>query len=503
MPKRRDRSGSRRAWVEGAILALVALFNLIGNVTIHSPPRFDGAGYAVLARSLLNGQGYREIHLPGHPPHAHFPPGYPAVLAALWSFTGVSSESAHVFSMICTLVVIIGVWSWLRRIEPSRTAWWLALALACNWRIGREGGAILSEPLFLLETALILLAVQRGRSGIVIGLLLGAAILTRHVGIGLALAVGVDLIWRGHRKRAILAGLFAFVVVAPWLRWLAITRRPSQFDLVPQSGILALIADQALFYIRRIPDQIIGPIVEVGTVFHPGLAAPVTAFALGATALTLIGWLRMLRVPRRRLAGLIPLLTLPILLTWPFTEAGRFLVPLVPMILMGTAEGLNFAMNAIRKLIYPNIEIPPGTARRVANRAALFLFVISLPYSVYALVSGRNPAQESAHSDFDAACRWIAENAARGGVVLTRHPAEVFWQTGLQAVTPPDNDDSEAITQIIERYRITILLVDDDRYIGAPANPLRRYVETRPEGDPTLRLRKRWDRAAVYVISRT
>ena len=47
----------------------------MSNTRFHSPPRFDGAGYAVLAESLLAGQGYREIDHPERPPHAHYPPG--------------------------------------------------------------------------------------------------------------------------------------------------------------------------------------------------------------------------------------------------------------------------------------------------------------------------------------------------------------------------------------------------------------------------------------------
>jgi len=47
-----------------------------------------------------------------------------------------------------------------------------------------------------------------------------------------------------------------------------------------------------------------------------------------------------MRTPRRRLAGLIALFTLALLLVWPFTEAGRFLFPIVPFLLVGATEAL-------------------------------------------------------------------------------------------------------------------------------------------------------------------
>ena len=45
----------------------------------------DDAMYVVLAKALASGEGYRYLNLPGHPAATHFPPGYPAFLAALWT----------------------------------------------------------------------------------------------------------------------------------------------------------------------------------------------------------------------------------------------------------------------------------------------------------------------------------------------------------------------------------------------------------------------------------
>ena len=47
------------------------------------------------------------------------------------------------------------------------------------------------------------------------------------------------------------------------------------------------------------------------------------------------GWVRTLQTARRRLVGMIAFITLSLLFAWPFTEAGRFLIPLVPMVLVG------------------------------------------------------------------------------------------------------------------------------------------------------------------------
>ena len=66
------RSGNN-PWLTGSMIAAVTLGSALLNTDFHSPPRFDGAGYAVLAESLASGRGYREIDRPGSPRHAHFP----------------------------------------------------------------------------------------------------------------------------------------------------------------------------------------------------------------------------------------------------------------------------------------------------------------------------------------------------------------------------------------------------------------------------------------------
>lgn len=104
-----------RFWLTGTLLAIVASVSVSWDLDLHAPPRFDGAGYAILAKALLSGQGYREIDRPGAPLHAHFPPGYPAALSSIWLITGPSVLTAHVFSTVCVVVATLAAWQWLGR----------------------------------------------------------------------------------------------------------------------------------------------------------------------------------------------------------------------------------------------------------------------------------------------------------------------------------------------------------------------------------------------------
>jgi hypothetical protein len=429
----------------------------------------------VLGEALASGRGYREIDVPDSPRHAHFPPGYPAALALLWRSFGRSAVAAHGFSAACTVTAVLLAYRWFGTLYPPRRALFLGLALALNWTWGRGGGAIQSEPLYSVwELLAVLATVRAGRcggigAGIVLGIILAGCVLTRHVGLCLVAASAVDLCLRKRWRVLWVAMPTAAVLVFPWIVWLAVVRHNTQIDMLASVGLTARVGSQALFYLERLPDQITGPLVEVATVFHHSRVAALAAdfWAACASAVLIGGWTKTLQTPRRRLAGLIAFITLALLLVWPFTEAGRFLVPLVPFMLVGATEGIG----ELAALVAP---------RRARDWALGIVLAASIPYTAYSVVSGRALAQRQTHAHFDAACRWITEDATRPGPILTRHPGEVFWQTGRQAVAP-DATDPEAISAMIGRLGVAYLLIDDDRYANAGPNLLARYLARFPD----------------------
>src|SRR4051794_4207099 len=166
---------------------------MVGHGDFSSPPRYDGAGYAVLARSLTEGKGYRAIDHPDQPRHVHFPPGYPAFLAIVQGVAGSSAHTLHRASSLCTVGATLAAWCWFRRIYPrdAALALTLGLALAINGFWARPGTAIQSEPLYELLCQLTILvapvsaSTPRPGPGVALGILMAACLLTRHVGVGL------------------------------------------------------------------------------------------------------------------------------------------------------------------------------------------------------------------------------------------------------------------------------------------------------------------------------
>jgi len=70
-----------RHWLFSGILFLIFFFAYQYTFDSKLDLGGDNGGYYILGKALSSGQGYTNIHYIGNPPHSHFPPGYPALLA--------------------------------------------------------------------------------------------------------------------------------------------------------------------------------------------------------------------------------------------------------------------------------------------------------------------------------------------------------------------------------------------------------------------------------------
>lgn len=455
------------------ILLLLMLGFIVPAVHFAAPPRFDETGYCILAKSLAEGHGYREIEKPDTPRHAHFPPGWPVALALVWKALPetqtVRVASAHAFTIFCW-IGSVSVWGlWFKRVA-GRGAFPLFLALAVNWLWIRLAGELRSESLFLLLAAVAIGRITEIQSKINwkqalwLGFVVGVAVLTRQVGVALAGAVVVELSLRNEMRAAGIAGGVASIVVLPWVLWQKFAGTANQAELLVQDelsrSLARRLADQALFYARRLPDSLFGPYVETATVFtgKPFIALVATVVAIFFCVILLVGLRAMFKQAATRPAALYFSLTMAILLVWPFTEAGRFLIPLVPVTLLAGWMGL---LESVRR-------VPEHGLTRFFNErnlATLILF-LTMPFGLYTWQKNARNDPAAADADFNNATGWMRERLPADSVILARHPGDVYWRTGLKSVPWPNANDSGQMAAIPTNSGETYLLVDQGRFVG-------------------------------------
>jgi 4-amino-4-deoxy-L-arabinose transferase-like glycosyltransferase len=223
------RAARRVPWP--VVLAVVALVLRLGLIiaTHRFAPNNDPADYDHIARSIANGHGYPPTLLaaPGTP-SALRPPGYPLLLALVYLLGGhwLAGRVANALLgvVVVWLVYLIAKVLWTERhglIAGGLAAIFPPL-IALN-------GSLLSEPLFLVFELLVVWAVlgyQDGRRRLlraaVIGVLCGAAALTRSVGLLLPIAAIAGLLAAPDTNRrqavesvtAVLAAMC--LTIAPW-----------------------------------------------------------------------------------------------------------------------------------------------------------------------------------------------------------------------------------------------------------------------------------------------
>jgi hypothetical protein len=225
----RGRPPSRDALVTLAV-ALAARLAVALWASGRFPPAEDGHYYDVLARRLANGQGFTWLWPDGAVTFAaHYPVGYPALLAMAYVVFGASTTVAMGVNAV---VGAIGAFAAHLLADASGARGWAAraagLSVALHPALVPYTAALMTEGITasLLMVAAVAVARARGAEHPVrwvaaAGAVLGAATLVRPQSLVLAplfggLASRPTSTWRGRLAAAAVATGMALACVMPW-----------------------------------------------------------------------------------------------------------------------------------------------------------------------------------------------------------------------------------------------------------------------------------------------
>jgi hypothetical protein len=193
------------------------------------PPSADGSYYHTLATRLASGVGYTWLWPDGVVTYAaHYPIGYPAILAAAYAAFGAAPVVAMVVNAILGATVAAAAHALLSRATSPRLALTGAFAVAIHPALVPYTAAVMTEGVTaaLLAASAALAARARAdgatwpRASVVLaGLVLGVATLVRPQSVLLAPVFGWLAVGGAWRARALSAGAvtaLALLVCAPW-----------------------------------------------------------------------------------------------------------------------------------------------------------------------------------------------------------------------------------------------------------------------------------------------
>ena len=430
-----DTETHQRRW-PARCLAIAVLVLYLGSVGPQWYVSSDSALYLLLGKNLAAGDGYTLWDTP----HAHVPPGFPAILA-IYRWLGLDEmrwlNLAMSLTALATLTLVY--WAMQTLVAPNR-----ALLITALVALGQEmhlaAGMQLSDLPCMLLVWLGLWAYLRGTAGdkpacLELGTLaLLASCWTRVIVFPLAAAAGLGLLLstnQRHRRRifgnavGLAVGLTASVALFyQWAAW-ATTQTPvptygHHFSSLANRDIGAWLAGPVRHFYETGPH-----IMRLFT----GQSAPELLALLVFWLPIAIGTVRS--VQRREMVvacALIGYLASVLVLRTMFS---RYLLPVAPLLAMNWLDGIA-AMVAMRS---PYRHWAP----RIAIGAAILLMAISLPKVVRLAIAVHQEPFANYRADWELLRQTAADlrrHAQPGDrFISSRAQRQLSWLSGM-ASTP-------------------------------------------------------------------
>jgi hypothetical protein len=308
---------------------------------------YDDGIYALLAKALAGGDGYRLTFLPVELPGIMYPPVYPLSLAPFWTLAG-SQESALAGMKVANGLYIglaAGVFTFLLvdlRVLPVPLAVAVALLSFVSGTMMLVTAGVLSEPLYMVLLFAAIWVTDGGEDepGVsrlaAAGILCALVVLTRTVGVAVVAAMAIGL-WRRYGwKTAGKALAVTVLFLTPWLAFTVANSGQVPTALVPRYGsylqlYLSNIGGSPGFAFEIFSANVGAILQTLGAKLIPQFG-PILESVTGAVlvGLAMLGSVRI--VKNAPTAAIYPWIYLALISVWSFPPF-RFLFILFPLLL--------------------------------------------------------------------------------------------------------------------------------------------------------------------------
>jgi hypothetical protein len=533
-------AGMEHSMRDKAVLAAVFLLALAPSLYVMSlstgVPHLGGLEddgiYWLCAKSLAQDHGYRILSLPGEPFQTKYPPLFPLLLSLVWRIwpaaPGNLAAGAALVWVFLPLVLLVS-WRLFSQYGLGKLrACTLILLMGWSPIVAYLCSTLMAEMMF---ACLLLLALHfaenaanpssAGWTPIAASLLAGVAFLTKTAAIPLLVTVPLCLLVRGQRRRAglFLGGLLLFVL--PWAIWVR-THRAGGGDVVTVYYTDYVGYQLQNVTLSRLP-SLLGANAEGVLAGIGGLVVANTNEAqwlrIICRILAIVSIWGLFRLARR--TGRLQHVTftagyLLTLLLWHFKSNERFVLPVLPVLLMGLCEAIVLLGGLVR-----NSFRTPAIAQRTIATGFTALFLVLCVTTVWAggaaylryfprfFESERTQLAEDRRL-----YAWIAANTPPYALFLAYKDTQLALWAGrpaIRVIVPPtlfyDRDRAAkeryflSLPDFVRRHGVSYVVVSaTDRYLWDVPDIGLPIIEKITSTDNRFRLRYRSERVALYEI---
>jgi 4-amino-4-deoxy-L-arabinose transferase-like glycosyltransferase len=482
------------------VVALCVAVNLLLCLALFDPKLHtggDSSSYVLLAESVLRvGDGYAQALEPGPPQvHTQYPPGYPLMLAPVVALAGRNFVLLKLLSVLLSAASVLLFALYARRRSGPREWLYLAAAFAVNPLVVDYSRWILSEAPFLFVTLLALYFLHQDQPGEMRrpfwgGLLAAAAAYyVRSVGVMLVAGASLAYLVRREWKKFFVHGVISASLTLPWLvrnKLLGGASTPylDQFLLrsvyEPEAGYLSawgmvgrFFTNVQIYSARELPRALVGSDSPWSVaVLIKGLAVVMCLFML-------VGLVRTVRRKPEAAEIYFVLTCLAVLLFEEVVSDVRYLLPLVPLVLIYAAEGLSATVTFLRRTATPSRI--PAIALVLLTGLGLFAQVGRIGGNADMLgrymAGDRYAGYPPNWRTFFEAADWVHDNTPADAVFTVRKPRLFNVLADRRVLLYPFSTDTDSV--------LATVMASDYVVVDQISGTTFRYLVPALETDPT------------------
>jgi hypothetical protein len=440
----------------------------------------DNANYYILGEALAEGHGFKNIHMYGTPPHNHFPPGYPAIIAVVMKFFSdeiTTIKTANGVMFFLTLIILFFIFRKLT--QNIHLSFVLCILTMLNSIMLKHSTIMMSEiPFMLISSLNILLFIHldfslhplKNKYFYLFLLTLGFAYYIRSIGIALLGGITLYLLIKKNWKYLIATIPGFILLVLPWFirgKFTGGSSYMGQLVMVnpyrPEMGNMELtdwfirIGKNLIRYITKEIPHGTFPFINVD--YNADIT--IGQWITGIVILLFIAY-GLYKLPKQKILVLWYLLgTFGIVLLWPNVWFGpRYIIPVIPFLLLLVTYGL---FTAIRFILEKYVVSKPFTL----NILLPWLFLLGIPLftpEVKNLHSFAEGVYTNTYRNYFEIAKWARYNTSPDAVFCCRKPALFYAYAHRPMTYYKYTTDSEELIDDLKEKNVKYVVLEQLGY---------------------------------------
>ncbi|MBD3392148.1 MAG: hypothetical protein GF418_08725 [Chitinivibrionales bacterium] len=461
----------------------------------------DNAVYVILSQSLTDGEGYRQMHVPGEPRESLHPPLFPLMLAAaraLWDNLILAKIMVALFAVCATLLCYHYFKPQLRYLTLP-----FLILVVTSGMLSEYSTILMSEiPYVVLSIGALLLydrSVSRPDNRLLFWGAIAASVLPAQVrGVGLSFTaawIAGTLLTKRYRYAVAHAGVYllAFFAVRAVMSssdsylnhlFLRNTYDPEMGYATLQEMGLRVWANMG----RYAGTLVRTSLMPVPGKIPPGIAKTVSTIFVG---LVCVGWLRTL-LSGRRLLALYVFFYFGILCLWQVQWSGeRFVIGILPMLyaflLLGLEAVLAFfdpertqaATAFFRRLA---AEFPSSLSPRKMRAVWAVLACVAAVNLYWQITAARHTGRMSPDwRNYYSCADWARIHTPADAVIMSRKSELFYLRSRRKGLNYPYTHDVEKVIETMEKEGVTHVVHDNFGWTKTTAKYLYPAIVSHPD----------------------